>query len=56
MNAILTSWPYNVSGRYELGYGYGTSSHVMLPGFTSEGVATDAADCGAEEVVSASSA
>src|SRR5687768_16248553 len=32
------SCPYNVIGRYDTGYGYGTSSHVMLPSFTSVGV------------------
>src|SRR5262249_50499910 len=39
MYAMRTSCPYSVRGRYELGYGYGHSSHVMLPGLTSEGAA-----------------
>ena len=34
MYAIRTFCPYTVSGRYETGNGYGTSSLVMLPGAT----------------------
>ena len=31
MNAIRTSWPYSVNGRYVVAYGYATSAQVMLP-------------------------
>src|SRR5688572_9811193 len=37
---MRTSWPWSVSGRYDEGNGYGHSSHVMLPGFTSAGAGT----------------
>jgi hypothetical protein len=45
MNAMRISWPYAVNWRYEDGYGYGTSSHVILPGFTSVGGGGGGACC-----------
>src|ERR1700722_9331247 len=42
---MRTSWPYTVSGRKITGYGYGTSSYVMLPGFTSAGALGSAGSC-----------
>src|SRR5581483_2278867 len=54
MYAMRRSCPYSVTGRYELGYGYGTSSQVMLPGLTSVGLGVGAGCCADTTAPSAS--
>src|SRR2546425_8761271 len=54
MYEIRSSCPYSVIGNEDVGYGYATSSQLMLPGLTSAGAEATGPFCRANTPIGAS--